>query len=136
MFTKAFTPEQSALGNLENQQELMVLYIKEFREEAFSVNSLDNKAFTYNWFHNTEENSYILQAIWQEDLHIAIKFDQQHFHLLAHLIEPRTIVVSTVPIQDLITPEDEENDIVSFELSEEVITLTNIAFEDPTSYRN
>jgi len=133
--TKAYSPQESAVGTLNNGMDIMILYIEEFKEVAEIVNKLENKRFTYNWFQNQAENAYVLQVLWNEDLYIAIKFGQPHFPLLANMIEPRNVLITTVPIKELIIDQKGDTE-VELEFGEDVLTLSNIVFEDPKTFYN
>ena len=88
MITKAYSPEQSAMGKLEDGRSILILYVKEFEEEYKTVQNKGLSTYKYNWFHNPELNSYILQIEWNDEVHVAIRFDPEHWKLLAVLVNP------------------------------------------------
>ncbi|MHB8170770.1 MAG: hypothetical protein ACYDG6_04410 [Thermincolia bacterium] len=131
MFTKAYSPEQSATGNLENGRKVMILYVKEFEDEYITVRNNDLTTYTYNWFHNPDLNSYVLQIEWTHDIKVAIRFDQQHHNLLAALVEPTNLVLTSLPIAQLGTQaETVGQDFLEF--TGPVVTFSQLVFQDPT----
>jgi len=132
MFTKAYSPEQSAVGNLEDGRKIMILYVKEFEEEYNTVRNNGLTSYRYNWFHNPELESYILQIEWTDDIKVAIRFGQQHHKLLADMVEPINLVLTSLPISELVTrAEAAGEDFLDF--SGPVVTFSQMVFEDPAT---
>lgn len=135
MFTQAYTPEQSAFGKLENGRDILILYIKEFREKIRAVNQAGLSSFTYDWFETEHQDSYVLQVVYTDDLHIAIRFNTQHFKLIAQLIEPRDVILTSAPISELM--ENAQKNSFNFLEFSDVLTFSNLYFVVPTAeYQN
>lgn len=135
MFTQAFTPEQSASGKLENGRDIIILYIKEFRSTIKAVNQAKISKFTYHWFATEQRDSYVLQVMYSDDLHIAIRFNSQHFKLIAQLLEPKDIILTATPISELM--EHAQKNSYDFLEFQEVLTFGDILFSLPnTEYLN
>lgn len=133
MFTKAYSPEQSAMGKLEDGRSIMVLYVKEFEEEYKTVQSKGLSTYKYNWFHNPELNSYILQIEWNDELHVAVRFDREHWKLLAALVDPVDLLLTALPISQLIS-QAAGRDFLDF--SGPLVTFSQIVFQDPSKYNS
>lgn len=131
MFTKAYSPEQSAFGKLENNHDVLILYVKEFSEEVKAVKQSGLSVYTYNWFTNENKDAYVLQVAWENDVHISVRFNQQHFRLIAQLIEPRDVIITTTPISELMLMAEKTGyDFLEFE---DVLTFSNLSFASPSS---
>lgn len=133
MFFQAYSPEQAATGKLENGRDVIILYIKEFKKECQEVNEASLSKYRYNWFYNKEKSSYVLQVSWDDEISLAIRFNQQHYPLLAAMVEPKDVIITTVPITELVSKIKENgNNVLDF--SEPVVTFSQIVFEDPKPY--
>ncbi|AET66491.1 hypothetical protein Desor_0809 [Desulfosporosinus orientis DSM 765] len=126
MYTQAFTPEQSAFGKLDNGRDVLILYVKEFSEQVKTINQLGSSKFMYHWFSTEHKDSYVLQVTWENDLHIAIRFNQQHFGLLDQLLEPKDVILTTTPIS-LLMEKAQASDYNFIEFSD-VLTFSNLSF--------
>lgn len=131
MFTQAYTPEQSAFGKLENGRDVLILYVKEFSKEVSAVKQSGLLGYTYHWFATEHKDAYVLQVTWENDIHIAIRFNSQHFGLIDQLLEPKDVILTTVPISYLME-KAQKNDYDFIEFSD-VLTFSNLAFEVPSS---
>jgi len=131
MFTQAYTPEQSAYGQLEDGRDVMILYIKEFKEKIQAVNQANLTSYTYHWFATEHQDSYVLQIMYNDDLHIAIRFNSQHFNLLAQLIEPKDIILTAAPISELV--ENAQKNSYNFLEFDNVITFSKLTFVAPNT---
>lgn len=135
MFTQAYTPEQSAFGKLEDGRDVLILYVKEFSEEVKLVKQSGLSNYTYTWFATEHKDAYVLQVIWENEVHIAIRFNTQHFSLIEKLIQPRDVILTTTSISALIK-KAEKNHYNFLEFSE-VLTFSNLSFALPCSeYEN
>lgn len=133
MFIEAYSPEQAAMGKMENGREVIILYIKEFKKECQAVTDYGLSKYTYNWFHNDEKDAYVLQVSWGESLNIAIRFNQDQYALLAALVEPKDVIITPVPITELVSQAKENGkDFLSF--PEAIITFSQLVFDDPKQY--
>ncbi len=131
MYTKAYSPEQSAFGKLENNRDVLILYVKEFSEEVKAVRQSGLSGYTFNWFATEKNDAYVLQVAWENGVHIAIRFNQQHFSLIAQLIEPRDVILTTTPISELMLMAEKTGyDFLEFE---DVLTFSNLSFASPSS---
>lgn len=129
MFTQAYTPEQSAFGKLENGRDVLILYVKEFSEEVRAVNQSGLSGYTYNWFATEQKDAYVLQLTWENEIHIAIRFNSPHFGLLDQLIQPKDVILTTTPISDLMD-KAQKNDYNFLELND-VLTFSQLSFSIP-----
>jgi hypothetical protein len=135
MFTQAFTPEQSAFGKLENGRDVLILYVKEFSEEVKLVKQSGLSKYTYNWFATEHKDAYVLQVTWENEIHIAIRFNPQHFGLLEKLLQPRDVILATTSISALM--EKAEKSHYNFLEFSEVLTFNNLSFALPSlEYQN
>ncbi|WP_407312883.1 hypothetical protein [Desulfosporosinus sp. SB140] len=135
MFTQAYTPEQSAFGKLENGRDVVILYIKEFKEKIRDINQAGLSSFTYHWFATENQDSYVLQVVYTDDHHIAIRFNTQHFKLISQLIEPKDVILTATPISELM--ENAQNNSYNFLEFNDVLTFSIISFEVPSAeYQN
>lgn len=126
MLTKAFSPEQAGFGKLENGQEVMILYVKEFAEQINAVKKSGLFKYTYNWFSTEHGDSYVVQFKWENGTEIAIRFNSQHFKLIAQLMEPRDVIVTAKPISVLMSTAMEDNsDFLEFD---DVLTFSGVTF--------
>lgn len=131
MFTQAFTPEQSAFGKLENGRDVLILYVKEFDKEVRSINQSGLSHYTYNWFATEHKDAYVLQIIWENDVHIAIRFNQQHFGLIDQLIQPKDVILTVTPISEMIEKAQKSDyDFLEFK---DVLTFSQLSFAVPNS---
>lgn len=131
MITRAYSPEQSAMGKLEDGRSIMILYIKEFEEEYKTVQSQGLSMYKYNWFHNPELNSYILQLEWNDEVHVAVRFDREHWKLLAALVDPTDLVLTALPISQLVS-EAEAAGRGFLDFPGPIVTFSQIVFQDPS----
>lgn len=131
MITKAYSPEQSAMGKLDNGRSILILYVKEFKQEYKTVQEKGLSTYKYNWFHNPELNSYILQVEWNDDIHVAVRFEQEHWKLLAALVEPMDVVLTAYPISQLMC-ETEGSDGEFLNFTGPLVTFSQMVFQDPT----
>lgn len=131
MFTQAYSPEQSAFGKLENGRDVMILYVKEFSREVKAVHQAGLSEYTYHWFATEHQDAYVLQITWENEIHIAIRFNSQHFGLIHQLIEPKDVILTTTPISELIETAQKNNS--NFMEFSEVLTFSNLSFDAPSS---
>ncbi|MDR3539780.1 MAG: hypothetical protein P4L69_02255 [Desulfosporosinus sp.] len=131
MFTQAYSPEQSAFGKLENGRDVLILYVKEFSAEVKAVNQAALSAYTYNWFATEHKDAYVLQVTWENEMHIAIRFNSQHFSLIDQLLQPKDIILTTTPISELIA-NAQKNDYDFMEFND-VLTFSGISFAVPSA---
>ncbi|MDQ7094839.1 hypothetical protein REC12_14670 [Desulfosporosinus sp. PR] len=135
MFTQAYTPEQSAFGKLENGHDVLILYIKEFKDRIKAVNHAGLSSYAYHWFATEHQDSYVLQILYSDDLHLAIRFNTQHFNLIAQLIEPKDVILTATPISELM--EKAQMNSYNFLEFNDVLTFSNLCFETPKAeYQN
>ncbi len=133
MFFQAYSPEQAATGKLENGRDVIILYVKELKKECKEVNDASLSKYRYNWFYNKEKSSYVLQVSWDDEINVAIRFSQQHYSLLAAMVEPKDVILTTVPITEIVSKiKDNGNSVLDF--SEPVVTFSQIVFDDPKPY--
>lgn len=131
MFAKAYSPEQSATGQLENGRDVIILYIKEFAPEVKAVHAAGLSTYSYDWFATEQKDAYVLQITWPNDIYIAVRFNQQHFKLLAALVQPKDVIITTTPISELLSSAQTSGcDFLEFK---EVLTFSNMVFSDPSS---
>jgi len=133
LVTRAHAPEQSATGKLDNGREIIILYIKEFASQCQALQDSGCSRYRYAWFHNQEKNNYILHVKWEDETQIAIRFTHQHFSLLALLVEPKDVIITPVPITDLIKEAQTRGDDHLF-FSTPIITFSQMVFDDPRPY--
>jgi len=131
MFTQAYTPEQSAFGKLENGREVLILYVKEFSAEVKAVNQSGLSGYTYHWFATEQKDAYVLQVTWENETHIAIRFNPQHFALLDQLLQPKDIILTITPISKLMEKAQKSDyDFLEFN---DVLTFSSLSFVVPSS---
>jgi hypothetical protein len=130
MFTEAYTPEQSAFGKLENGREVLILYVKEFIEEVRVVKQSGLSGYTYNWFATEHKDAYVLQVTWENDTHIAIRFNLQHFGLIDQLLQPKDVILTTTPISELM--EKAQKSGYNFLEFGDVLTFSHLSFAVPS----
>lgn len=131
MFTQAYTPEQSAFGKLENGRDVLILYVKEFSEEVRTVNQSGLSRYTYNWFATEQKDAYVLQVTWENDVHISIRFNAQHFGLIDQLLQPKDVILTTAPISALM--EKAQKSDYNFLEFNDVLTFSHLSFTVPSS---
>jgi hypothetical protein len=131
MLTKAYSPEQSAVGKLENQRDVIIIYVKEFEDQVASVNRSGFSSYTYDWFSTENKNAYVLKIEWEDGINIAIRFNQPHFKLLAQMIEPCDLILTTSPISELISSAEQSG--LNFLEFTQVLSFNNMQFLDPDS---
>jgi len=131
MFTQAYTPEQSAFGKLENGRDVLILYVKEFCKEVSTVKQSGLSGYTYNWFATEQKDAYVLQITWENETQIAIRFNTQHFGLIAQLIDPKDVILATTPISELME-QAQQSDYNFLELNN-VLTFSQLSFAVPSS---
>ncbi|MGC7872963.1 hypothetical protein ACPUYX_15730 [Desulfosporosinus sp. SYSU MS00001] len=130
MFTQAYTPEQSAFGKLENGRDVLILYVKEFKETIRAINQACLSNYTYHWFATEHQDSYVLQIVYTDDLHIAIRFNTQHFKLIAQLMEPKDVILTATPLSELM--ENAQKNSYNFLEFKDVLTFSQLSFTVPT----
>ena len=131
LYTEAYSPEQSAFGKLENGRDVLILYVKEFTEKVKAVNQSGLSAYTYHWFATELKDAYVLQVTWENEVHIAIRFNSQHFGLLDQLLQPKDVILTTTPISILMEKAQASNyDFLEFG---EVLTFSQLTFSNPSS---
>ncbi|MHB8126252.1 MAG: hypothetical protein ACYDEJ_11545 [Desulfitobacteriaceae bacterium] len=130
MFTQAYSPEQSAFGKLENNRNVLILYIKEFSEKVKTIKQSCLSKYTYNWFATEKKDAYVLHVAWENDVNIAVRFNQQHFGIIAQLIEPKDVILTTTPISELMLLAEKKG--YNFLEFDEVLTFSNLSFESPS----
>jgi len=129
MYTQAYSPEQSAYGKLENGRDVLILYVKEFDEQVRTVNQSGLSGYTYHWFTTQLKDAYVLQITWENDVHIAIRFNTQHFGLIDQLLQPKDVILTTAPISLLM--EKAQTNHYNFIEFDNVLTFSNLSFEVP-----
>ena len=131
MFTQAYTPEQSAFGKLENGRDVLILYVKEFSKEVKVVNQSGLSGYTYNWFATEQKDAYVLQVTWENETHIAIRFNPQHYGLLDQLLQPKDVILTITPISELMEKAQKSDyDFLEFN---DVLTFSSLSFIVPSS---
>lgn len=130
MFTQAYTPEQSAFGKLENGRDVLILYVKEFKETIRAINKAGLSNYTYHWFATEHQDSYVLQMVYTDDLHIAIRFNTQHFKLVAQLMEPKDVILTATPLSELMV--NAQKNSYNFLEFKDVLTFSRLSFTVPT----
>ena len=133
MFMQAFTPEQAATGKMENGRDVIILYVKEFSRQCQEVNQSGLNHYRYNWYHNAEKNAYVLHVSWEDKVSLAVRFDQQHFALLAAMVEPKDVILTTIPITELVAKAKESGNSV-LDFTGPVVTFSQLIFDDPKQY--
>ena len=129
MFTQAYSPEQSAFGKLENGREVLILYVKEFKKEVQTVKEAGLSQYTYDWFATEDQSAYVLQVVWDDETHVAIRFNPQHFSLINQLLQPKDVILTTTPISQLMEQAQKEGcDFLEFG---DVLTFSNLYFKAP-----
>jgi len=131
MFTQAYTPEQSAFGKLENGRDVLILYVKEFCEEVRAVKQSGLTGYTYHWFATEQKDAYVLQVTWENEIHISIRFNAQHFGLIDQLLQPKDVILTTSPISALM--EKAQKSDYNFLEFTDVLTFSGLSFAIPTS---
>lgn len=131
MFTQAYSPEQSAFGKLENGRDVLILYVKEFSEEVRTVKQSGLSGYTYNWFATEQRDAYVLQLTWENEVHIAIRFNPQHFGLIDQLLQPKDVILTTTPISELM--EKAQKSDYNFLEFDNVLTFSNLSFAASSS---
>ena len=131
MFTQAYTPEQSAYGKLENGRDVLILYVKEFKQEISTINQAGLSEYTYNWFATEHKDSYVLQITWANEVHVAVRFNPQHFSLIGQLVQPKDVILTATPISILM--ENAQNSSYNFLEFEDVLTFSSLSFTVPSS---
>lgn len=131
MFTQAYSPEQSAFGKLENGCDVLILYVKEFKDKVKAVNQSGLSKYTYHWFATESKDAYVLQVTWENETHIAIRFNSQHFGLIAKLIQPTDVILTTTPISQLMEKAQASN--YNFLEFRDVVTFSKLSFSVPNS---
>lgn len=131
MFTQAYSPEQSAFGKLENGRDVLILYVKEFSEKVRAVKLSGLSCYTYNWFTTEQRDAYVLQVTWENEVHVAIRFNQQHFGLIDQLLQPKDVILTTTPISELM--EKAQKSDYNFLEFDNVLTFSNLSFAAPSS---
>ncbi|EHQ87907.1 hypothetical protein [Desulfosporosinus youngiae] len=131
MFTQAYSPEQSAFGKLENGCDVLILYVKEFKDKVKAVNQSGLSKYTYHWFATESKDAYVLQVTWENETHIAIRFNSQHFGLIAKLIQPTDVILTTTPISRLMEKAQVSN--YNFLEFRDVVTFSKLSFSVPNS---
>lgn len=131
MYTQAYTPEQSAYGKLENGRDVLILYVKEFDEQVKAVNQSGLSKYTYHWFSTEQQDAYVLQVTWENEIHIAIRFNSQHFSLIDQLLQPKDVILTTNPISFLMEKAQTNN--YNFIEFNDVLTFSDLLFEVPSS---
>jgi len=131
MFTQAYTPEQSAFGKLENGRDVLILFVKEFCEEVRAVNQSGLSGYSYHWFATEQKDAYVLQVTWENEIHIEIRFNPQHFGLIDQLRQPKDVILTTTPISDLM--EKAQKSDYNFLEFADVLTFSDLFFAKPSS---
>ncbi|NPV90965.1 MAG: hypothetical protein HPY50_09355 [Firmicutes bacterium] len=133
MLYSSYSPEQSATGRLDSGREVVILFVKEFEAECRTVRADNCSKYRYTWFHNEEKDSFILHVVWENKTQIGIRFTSQHFPLLSYLSQPKDLILTTVPITELVTQaKSRGDDHLAF--PDTVVTFSQIVFEDPRSF--
>jgi len=126
MFTQAYSPEQSAFGKLENGRDVLILYVKEFDKEVRAINQAGLSGYEYNWFATEHKDAYVLQVTWENEIHIAVRFNPQHYGLIYQLVEPKDVILTTTPISELM--ENAQKNAYNFLEFDDVLTFSNLSF--------
>lgn len=126
MFTQAYSPEQSAFGKLENGRDVLILYVKEFSEQVRAINQSGLSGYTYHWFATEQKDAYVLQVTWENEVHISIRFNSQHFGLIDQLLQPKDVILTTTPISHLMEKAQTSN--YNFLEFSDVLTFSKLSF--------
>ncbi len=128
MFTQAYSPEQSAHGQLENGQHLLILYVKEYAQELTKVNEDAVHKFEYTWFANEDQTEHVLHIRWENDVHVSVRFTPAQEALLDYLKAPRNLIISAIPIPELVE-QSPSGDLLN--LTGPVATFSGMVFSKP-----
>lgn len=127
MFTKAYSPEQSAQGQLSNGRVVLILWVKEFAQELTQVNQEKLSHFQYTWFANEDKSEYVLHIEWTDGPNISVRFTTAHKGLLDYLLTPKDVIISAIPIPQLVE-QSPEGDFL--DLNGPVATFSGLVFSD------
>lgn len=128
MLTKAFTPEQSAQGQLADGRDVLILYVKELAEELNQVNQQQLSHYQYDWFANEDKSQYVLHIEWSGGPQVSIRFNPPHKGLLDYLLEPRDVIITALPIPHLV---EQSSSGDALNLNGPVATCSGLFFSDP-----
>lgn len=128
MFTKAFSPEQSAQGQLADGREILILYVKELAQELNQVNQQQISHFKYDWFANEGKSEYVLHIEWVDGPQISIQFKLPHKGLLDYLSVPRDVIITALPIPQLV---EQSPDGEALNLTGPIASCSGLYFSDP-----
>lgn len=127
---KAFSPEQIAQGCLENGKEVIVLYVKEFREQLSRVSADGRLGYYYTWSYHEEQDGLVLFIYWDNDVEIAVMFMPNQHEVAEDMLDPKELIITALPI-DVLVAEAQAAGKDFFDLSGPVAWLSGVVYKDP-----
>lgn len=128
--TQAFSPEQIAQGCLENGKEVIVLYVKEFREQLSRVSASGQVGYFYTWAYLEDKDGLVLFISWENDEEIAIMFAPNQHEVAEDMLDPKELIITALPI-DVLVAEAQAAGKDFFDLRGPVAWLSEVVYKDP-----
>lgn len=126
----AFSPEQIAQGCLENGKEVIVLYVKEFREQLNRVSRAGKLGYCYTWSYLEEKDGLVLFIYWDNDEEVAIMFTPNQHEVAEDMLDPKELIITALPI-DVLVAEAQAAGKDFFDLRGPVAWLSEVVYKDP-----
>jgi hypothetical protein len=126
----AFSPEQIARGCLENGKEVIVLYVKEFREQLNRVRAAGHLGYLYTWAYLEEKDGLVLFVSWENKEEIAIMFSPNQHEVVEDMLDPKELIITALPI-DVLVAAAQAAGKEFFDISGPVALLPEVIYKDP-----
>lgn len=128
--TSGYSPEQVATGSLDDGKEVVILYVKEFREQLSRISESGRIGYFYSWSYLEETNSFVLYICWENKEEIAIVFPPNQHAILEGMRAPKELIVTGMPVKMLVEQAQQEEQEF-FDLSGDVVYLSGVVFKEP-----
>lgn len=128
--TRGYSPEQIAIGSLEDGKEVVILYIKEFVEQLKHVGDSGSIDYYYTWSYLEESDSFVLFISWDNGDEVAILFPPNQHYIIEGMKSPKELIITGIPVNELVEKaRDKGNDF--FDLTGPVVYINDIIYKDP-----
>lgn len=127
--TKGYSPEQVGAGTLDNGKSVVILYIKEFKEQLERVAKADQMQYYYTWSYKEDNDSHLLFIYWLNDEEITVVFPPAQHSVVESLRTPKDLIITATPINKLV--EKAHRSGQDFFDMEEAVIIRDAVYKEP-----
>ncbi len=132
--TKGYSPEQVGAGTLDNGKAVVILYIKEFKEQLARVAKAEQLQYYYTWSYKKDTDSYLLFIYWLNDEEITVVFPPNQHSIVESLNTPKNLIITATPI-NLLVQKAQRSGRDFFDMDDAVI-IRDAVYKEPEGLNN